>query len=131
MTVPLAAITDGTTNTMMVSEVIVDWIDNDDRGLLWWGGATSFTALLPPNTKLPDAMDEGGCRGPKVIPCIGNAPGESGQQTYFAARSYHTGGVNVTMCDGSVKFIKNSISYLTYMGLSTSAGTEVISADSY
>jgi len=47
------------------------------------------------------------------------------------ADSYHPGGVNVTMADGSVKFIKNSINISTWMALGTKAGGEVISSDSY
>ena len=47
------------------------------------------------------------------------------------ARSYHPGGVNTSMCDGSVRFVKNSISLTTWQALSTSRGGEVISSDSY
>ena len=47
------------------------------------------------------------------------------------ADSYHPGGVNVTMADGSVKFIKDSINLQTWMALGTRAGGEVISSDSY
>jgi hypothetical protein len=35
------------------------------------------------------------------------------------------------MGDGSVRFIKSSISQVTWMALGTKAGGEVISADSY
>jgi len=47
------------------------------------------------------------------------------------ADSYHPGGVNVAMADGSVKFIKNSVNPMTWYGLGTKGGGEVISADSY
>jgi len=47
------------------------------------------------------------------------------------AESYHPGGINVTMGDGSVKFIKDSINMRTWMALGTRANGEVISADSY
>jgi prepilin-type N-terminal cleavage/methylation domain-containing protein/prepilin-type processing-associated H-X9-DG protein len=47
------------------------------------------------------------------------------------ADSWHPGGVNVTMGDGSVKFIKDSINMRTWMALGTRANGEVISADSY
>src|SRR5262245_30296654 len=49
----------------------------------------------------------------------------------FTARSYHPGGVNVLMGDGSVKFFKDSISGRTWRALGTVAGGEVISSDSY
>ncbi len=45
--------------------------------------------------------------------------------------SYHPGGVNVTMADGSVRFVKNSVNPLTWYALGTKAGGEVLSADSY
>jgi prepilin-type N-terminal cleavage/methylation domain-containing protein/prepilin-type processing-associated H-X9-DG protein len=44
--------------------------------------------------------------------------------------SRHPGGVNMGMGDGSVRFVKNSISVYTWYGSATIAGSEVISADS-
>jgi prepilin-type N-terminal cleavage/methylation domain-containing protein/prepilin-type processing-associated H-X9-DG protein len=45
--------------------------------------------------------------------------------------SLHNGGVNVSFCDGSVHFVKDTISYQAWWGLGTIAGGEVVSADSY
>jgi prepilin-type N-terminal cleavage/methylation domain-containing protein/prepilin-type processing-associated H-X9-DG protein len=45
--------------------------------------------------------------------------------------SYHPGGVNTTMGDGSVKFIKNSVNQITWYALGTRSGGEVIDAGSY
>jgi prepilin-type N-terminal cleavage/methylation domain-containing protein/prepilin-type processing-associated H-X9-DG protein len=45
--------------------------------------------------------------------------------------SWHPGGVNVTMADGSVRFIKDSVNPKTWWSLGTRANGEVISADSY
>jgi prepilin-type N-terminal cleavage/methylation domain-containing protein/prepilin-type processing-associated H-X9-DG protein len=45
--------------------------------------------------------------------------------------SFHPGGINVLMGDGSVRFIKDSINVGTLRGLVTLAGGEVISSDSY
>jgi prepilin-type N-terminal cleavage/methylation domain-containing protein/prepilin-type processing-associated H-X9-DG protein len=45
--------------------------------------------------------------------------------------SRHPGGVNMAMCDGSVKFIKNSISVYAWSGAATIAGGEVVSADAF
>jgi prepilin-type N-terminal cleavage/methylation domain-containing protein/prepilin-type processing-associated H-X9-DG protein len=50
---------------------------------------------------------------------------------YSEADSFHPGGVNVLMADGSVRFIKNSINLRTWWALGTKAGGEVLSADSY
>lgn len=45
--------------------------------------------------------------------------------------SQHPGGVNTLFGDGSVKFIKNGVSLLTYRALGTRNGGEVISADAF
>ncbi len=45
--------------------------------------------------------------------------------------SFHPGGVNVLMGDGSVRFIKDSINVVTLRGLVTLKGGEVISSDQY
>jgi prepilin-type N-terminal cleavage/methylation domain-containing protein/prepilin-type processing-associated H-X9-DG protein len=45
--------------------------------------------------------------------------------------SHHAGGVNMCMGDGSVRFVKDSISPATWSALGTRNGGEVISADSY
>src|SRR5262249_14357464 len=56
----------------------------------------------------------------------------SGTMASFSnADSYHPGGVNVLMGDGSVKFIKDTINQATWWGLGTISGGEVVSADSY
>jgi prepilin-type N-terminal cleavage/methylation domain-containing protein/prepilin-type processing-associated H-X9-DG protein len=47
------------------------------------------------------------------------------------ADSYHPGGVNTLMTDGSVKFVKNSINQYTWWSLGTKGNGEVISASSY
>jgi prepilin-type processing-associated H-X9-DG protein len=51
--------------------------------------------------------------------------------SHTAARSYHPGGVNAVLADGSVRFFKNSINPGTWAAIGTRAGNEVISADSY
>ena len=58
---------------------------------------------------------------------------ENGGPTFAAvtARSYHPGGVNALLGDGSVRFVKSSVAGATWRALGTIAGGEVVSADAY
>jgi len=47
---------------------------------------------------------------------------------HLAARSYHPGGVNVVLADGSVRFVKDTVNPIAWAALGTKAGGEVISA---
>ncbi|AGA31585.1 DUF1559 domain-containing protein [Singulisphaera acidiphila] len=129
-------ITDGSSNTLLMSEVRVgvpDYTNNkqDRRGAVFnddWNGAM-FNGYTPPNSPRPDQA-KGACLYDNVQfknnpPCDGNAP------TYNAPRSFHSGGVNALFADGSVKFIKNTVSPPTWWALASSRGGEVLSADSY
>ncbi len=75
---------------------------------------------------------------PNTISCTGsndstgyfsNANGGFGAA--ITATSNHPGGVNVGFCDGSVKFIMNSIALQTWWALGTRNGHEIVSADTY
>ena len=82
-------------------------------------GLTSYMHWTPPNTP----------------PC--NNPADASWLSYVgpygsaSANSMHPGGVNVCFADGSVRFVKSSVSLQAWWGLGTRAGGEVISADSY
>jgi prepilin-type processing-associated H-X9-DG protein len=52
-------------------------------------------------------------------------------EAYIASfGSLHPGGANFLMGDGSVRFIKSSVSYQTYMASGTRANGEVVDANS-
>jgi prepilin-type processing-associated H-X9-DG protein len=96
----------------------------EQGGWLWAIGArtvTLFNTVLPPNT----SHQWSSCylNGSK-----GAFPSES---QFINASSFHPGGCNFTFADGSVKFIKNTISMPTYWALGTASYGEIISADSY
>jgi prepilin-type N-terminal cleavage/methylation domain-containing protein/prepilin-type processing-associated H-X9-DG protein len=90
------------------------------RGDSWQQGAmcmTLFNTVCTPN----DQADE-----------WAYCSNSSGAVSNFSnSDSYHPGGVNVLLADGSVKFVKNSINQMTWWSLGTIAGGEVISSDSY
>jgi prepilin-type N-terminal cleavage/methylation domain-containing protein/prepilin-type processing-associated H-X9-DG protein len=129
MIVSFAKITDGTSNTLLMSEYIMalspddnDWrgdIQNDD-------GTFHFMTLTTPNTSVPDIVNWA-IPNPSdtAMPVL-----TAGPLQFNAARSRHTGGgVNVALCDGSIRFASNSISLATWQALGTMNGGEVIGSD--
>lgn len=95
----------------------------------WTNGGvyySGFTTAVPPNPK----VGNGAAGRPFDWVSIDE---NNGGPTYasLSASSYHPGGVNALLGDGSVKFIKDSISAATWRALGTIGQGEVISADSY
>jgi prepilin-type N-terminal cleavage/methylation domain-containing protein/prepilin-type processing-associated H-X9-DG protein len=91
-----------------------------ERGENWAHGAmayTLFNTILPPNA---NNNTWGNCSAVT-----------GGRSTIVNSDSYHPGGVNTCMADGSVKFMKSSINQVTWWALGTRANGEVISSDSY
>ncbi len=122
----LQAIPDGTSNTLLVSEVL-QGRGSDLRGFLWWGDAAGFTTYLAPNSTQPDVIYTAGyCNNqPQMnMPCTGVPTTTS--PSMFGSRGRHTGGVNAGMCDGSVRFVSNSINLDTWRAMSTTMGSEVV-----
>jgi prepilin-type N-terminal cleavage/methylation domain-containing protein/prepilin-type processing-associated H-X9-DG protein len=155
--VRIAMITDGTSNTILYGEHAHSKIsasspnlnvDGDWIGLNWWSsgdyGDTTFSTIFPPNFF---ASDDQAYTVPQLVPRQNNWG--------IVATSNHPGGCNFALCDGSVRFIKNSINswnpraitvsgpgqnwvynlngqtFGVYQALSTRNGGEVISSDSY
>ena len=113
--------TDGTSNTVLASEVLSgkddfkgpgdkEW---DSRGMWAWHmmGAFAYTHLNAPNTDVGDAMQAGGsleCVAGENMPCD-NSHGSNWDQFHAAARSRHSGGVNAVFGDGHVNFLSETI----------------------
>jgi prepilin-type N-terminal cleavage/methylation domain-containing protein/prepilin-type processing-associated H-X9-DG protein len=95
------------------------------RGFCWAdanGGWTYCNIIQTPNHD--SVFSGGGCR-------FGSGGDGIDSAFSYAVSSNHPGGANVLMTDGSVHFIKDSVSRLTWWGLGTRNGGEVISSDSY
>jgi prepilin-type N-terminal cleavage/methylation domain-containing protein/prepilin-type processing-associated H-X9-DG protein len=124
--VKLVNITDGTSNTLMASEVIQGQGGNDYRGFTWWGGAAAFTGWNTPNSGT-DVMEGAGCNVAATynLPCV--ATSSTALPRMAVARSQHNGmgGVNVVYCDGHVSWINNSIAFPVWQALTTAQGAEV------
>jgi prepilin-type processing-associated H-X9-DG protein len=90
------------------------------RGENWAHGSMAmnmFNTIAPPNA-YNDTWSH----------CGRNA---SSRAVFSNADSFHPGGVNCLMSDGSVRFIKDSVNQVTWFALGTKAGGEVLSSDSY
>ncbi|AMV37960.1 DUF1559 domain-containing protein [Planctomyces sp. SH-PL62] len=141
----ISSITDGTSNTMLLSETVqgkVNGSKTDLRGFIQYGSSCGFATYLAPNSKQPDMLnDPNYCAYPfgNNPPCkfrntgAGAFPGDTtpaiNGDTY-GARSRHPGGVNAVLADGSVRFIKDSVNIESWRALSTTQGGEIISSDS-
>ena len=93
------------------------WNVDRRRGFLWFSGEirnTSYNHYYMPNDKRWDCITNAAALGYTGI-------------GWRAARSLHTGGVQVTLCDGSVRFISDNIDQTVWRGLGTRIGGEVLS----
>jgi prepilin-type N-terminal cleavage/methylation domain-containing protein/prepilin-type processing-associated H-X9-DG protein len=102
-------------------------------------------AISNPQTRQLDSQDSAGARWdvgyaadtryvhvlpPNFLQCTGDDD-DAGRQAGYGGSSRHAGGINVLFCDGSVKFIKDSVNIQTWWALGSRANNEVISADAY
>lgn len=95
----------------------------DYRGYRWANGISGWSMMN--HIQTPNEFKMNFCR-------LGCGPGcNMDNSTSYPASSAHPGGVNVLMADGSVRFIKESISRTTWWAIGTRDGGEVVSADSY
>ncbi len=76
---------------------------------------TWYNHRLPPNSPIPD------CGVANHFPAVGA----------FAARSFHSGGVNLLLLDGSTRFISEAVELASWRALGTRAGSEPVAHASF
>lgn len=112
----ISEITDGTSQTMLLAEILPGhW--GSMRGVLLYSSAPAFMWDYSPNDPTPDYVfvcdPADAPSAGSSAPCIYTSSFDSSithaMQTRHTARSEHPGGVNVTMCDGSTRFVDNNI----------------------
>jgi prepilin-type processing-associated H-X9-DG protein len=85
-------------------------------------GNNLFSTDNPPNTSVPDTFDRLCVTTLPVAPCSQSA-GTTGYAMY--ARSYHSGGVNALLGDGSARFVSSGVNAAVYRALGSRADGEV------
>ena len=94
----------------------VSWVgDSWFQGMF---GRTLGNTLLAPNPKYPNCRT---CDWMGDLDCPG----------MYSMSSYHPGGANILMADGSVRFLKDTTQTNIVWGLGSRDQGEVLSADSY
>ena len=120
-----ADITDGTSKTLLMAECRVTGRDVslDARGNIFDDNqGPFFMAANPPNSGIDQtnrcdpALDNPPCQ------TVGTSTGGGGSS--LAARSRHSGGVSVVMCDSAVRFVADMIDPDTWRAVSTMNGGE-------
>jgi len=121
-TATIASVTDGLSNTVFAGEGLPDEDANND----FWsftGAAAGTTIPINWKTNQRDAA------------CVDKWGSTNWSCRFsYAARGFksrHSGGANFLLADGSVRFIKASISRITYAAIGSRNGGEVVSADAY
>jgi hypothetical protein len=125
----MAEITDGTSNTLAMSET-VQGKGGDLRGFGWWGGGAHFETLLTPNSPLPDRTEQSCTPAVRLNPPCANRQVDvaDGEET-IAARSRHPNGVSAVLCDGSVRFFSNNVALDVWRAWGTAHAGDLASGD--
>jgi len=107
-TTPMAAILDGTSNTLMIGEAIPRWCTHT---WWWWFNGTTATCAVPLNVRAQ--CQNTGNRTQDLNQCWGDWPNN------YSFMSMHPGGGQFALADGSVRFIPQTINLTVYRSLGT------------
>ncbi|MCX7428370.1 MAG: DUF1559 domain-containing protein [Planctomycetia bacterium] len=112
---------DGTSKTALVSEIRLINSSNDFRGVMHYPEGPLYHHNYTPNSSVPDEVRELFCDNPpfREAPCVGTFTIWNPRLLTVTARSYHPGGVNLLLGDGSVHFVDETISQDVWWALCT------------
>ncbi|WP_315851786.1 DUF1559 domain-containing protein [Gimesia chilikensis] len=124
-------VTDGSSNSIMLSEIVVSISTGDDKGAWGWCTGALFSGrnnngILTPNAKVYDATPYSSNNTSDNNFNRRNNPDRTGTLSGQAARSFHVGGVHATMGDGAVRFLSENIDQNTYLNLLSISDGNVI-----
>jgi prepilin-type N-terminal cleavage/methylation domain-containing protein len=128
----IAKVTDGTSHTVMLSEVVSDSDSSDQthdyRGTWWVDQGVGYSHWRTPNNPQPDRMGDAPGTADYTstkpgLPPIRKGPGGWGGWM-TAARSRHPGGVLAANADGSVRFVDETITSDVWTALGSMDGGE-------
>ena len=115
----IATITDGTSNTAIVSELLKGPTGGWQGVMHYWEGPM-YQHDRTPNTSIPDEIRYGWCGTLRTFaPCIETYNYHEDAKLILSARSRHPGGVQVGLADGSVRFASDTIDLVTWQNLGT------------
>ncbi|WP_145038060.1 DUF1559 domain-containing protein [Gimesia chilikensis] len=124
-------VTDGSSNSIMLSEIVVGQVTSDDKGAWGWCTGALFAGrnnngILTPNAKVYDTTPYASNNTTDNNFNRRNNPDRTGTLSGQAARSFHVGGVHATMGDGAVRFLSENIDQNTYLNLLSISDGNVI-----
>ncbi len=129
----IAAIKDGTSNTILVHESRLEKTAVQYGGYWGQGLWTSTHALTydpnPASASYSVNWSSTMPNNPATIAQVANNPRRLGYA--WSISSQHPGGVNCAFADGTVRFVKNSINPSIWFAIQTMGNGETVSADSY
>jgi len=117
--------TDGTSNTAIVAELI-NAGGNDWRGVMHYPEGPLYAHDRVPNTSVPDEFRTAFCNSIPKAPCVGVYSAYNNRAIILSARSWHIGGAQVLLADGSVRFISENLALVTWQSLGTQGRGEVL-----